>query len=166
MSIKKLCVGNLISGNRSQKNGYPLGVTDWKGTEGSLLGCQKCFYLAVVPQLCLLCKKSSSCALMICVLYYIWVLLQWKQTKKEKKITFYYSWNVSTILRRWILWSPLLKTKWKFKFQWLPQSHMDNQRQSQDTSPCCSHSKGCTLSIIGLRVCRAHFCPGFFFSLV
>lgn len=42
MSIKTPCVGNLISGNRSQKNSYPLGVTDGKGTEGSLLGCQKC----------------------------------------------------------------------------------------------------------------------------
>lgn len=74
-----------------------------------------------------------------------------------------HSWNVYIILRRWVLWSLLFK-KWRFKFQWLPQSHMDNQRQSQDTSPNCSHSKGCTLSTIRLRICRTHVCPGVFLS--
>ena len=42
ISVKKPCVGNLISGDRSQKNGYSSGVTDWMGTKRSLLGCQKC----------------------------------------------------------------------------------------------------------------------------
>lgn len=42
ISIKKLCIGNLISGDRSQKNGYPVGVTDEKATKGSSLACQRC----------------------------------------------------------------------------------------------------------------------------
>ena len=143
------------------------GLQTGRGQKGAFWGARNVFIWQWFHS-SVYCAKSHQAVPLwyVCFTIYIWVLLQWKQTKKEKKITFYYSWNVSTILRRWILWSPLLKTKWKFKFQWLPQSHMDNQRQSQDTSPCCSHSKGCTLSIIGLRVCRAHFCPGFFFSLV
>ena len=54
--------------------------------------------------------------------------------------------------------------KLRFKFKWLPQSHMESQRRSQDTRPCCSHSKGCALPATSLGFSRCISALAFFFS--
>lgn len=70
---------------------------------------------------CVYCVKSHwAVPLTLCALLYVsYVSIKSKRGKKEK-ITMCHSWNLSIMLRRWVLWFPLFK-KLGFKFKWLPQ---------------------------------------------